>query len=113
MSRTLGIGPIGIQIRQRCLITDLLKGLGWLVVDLEDTARSPPTGARVVPVGHVEVDAPASRRALRIVARVEGDGALEENWGRQLGGIAGDVVGRRLVKHEGSSPEYRLGCVLG
>lgn len=63
------------------------------MVDLEDTARSPPARARVVSIGHVEVDAPASRRALRIVARVESDGALEEDWGRQLGGIAGGVVG--------------------
>lgn len=83
---TFGICPIGIQVRQSCLVAYLLEGLGRLVVDLEDTARSPPAGAKVVAIGHVEVGAAAPRR---VVARVEGDGALQENWGRQLGGIAG------------------------
>jgi hypothetical protein len=62
------------------------------MVDLEDTASSPPTTTRVVAIGHVEVGASASA-AGRLVARVEGDGALEKNWGRQLGGIAGGYRG--------------------
>ena len=91
---TFGIGPVGIQIRQGCLVAYLLERLGRLMVDLEDTARSPPTATRVVAIGHVEVGASASASAAgRLVARVEGDGALEENWGRQLGGIAGGYRG--------------------
>ena len=58
------------------------------MIDLEETARSPPACARVISIGHVEIDASASRGSRRVVARVEGDGALQENWGRQLGGIA-------------------------
>lgn len=97
---TFGIGPVGIQVRQSCLVTDLLEGLGGLMVDLEDTARPPPAATRVA-ISHVEVDTSTTATASasssitvarRVVARVKGDGTLEKNWGRQLGGVAG--VGR-------------------
>ena len=88
-SHTFGVGPVGVQIRQSCLVAYLLKGLERLMVDLEEAARSPPACARVASIGHVEVNASASDGSRRIVARVEGDGALQKNWRRQLGGIAG------------------------
>lgn len=54
------------------------------MVDLEDTARSPPAAARCR-VGHFKIASPARWSRARVV----GDGALEKNWGRQLGGIVG------------------------
>lgn len=76
---TFGICPVGVEIRQRSLITDLLEGLRRLVVDLEDTARSPPSSSSssfssCVSLGHVEIDASPARRFVR---RVVGDGALK------------------------------------
>lgn len=53
------------------------------MIDLEDTARSPPAATFVV---HGLVNAPASRR---FGVRVVGDGAREEDWRRQLEGIEG------------------------
>lgn len=96
---TLCISPVGIQVGQRGLVADLLEGLGGLVVDLEDTARSPPAATSVA-VAHVEVGASAPRR-LR--ARVVGDGAREEDWGRQLGGIVGGRLGGSGVRGWGVS----------
>ena len=90
---TFCVGPVGVEIGQGRLITDLLERLGGLVIHLEDAARSPPAGT-IVAVGHVEVDASSARRAG---SRVVGDGSLEENWGRQLGGIGGVVGGRWRV----------------
>jgi hypothetical protein len=59
------------------------------MIDLEDTARSPPSSPGVS-IGHVEIGASVPRG---VVARVKGDGALEEDWGRQLGGIVGGGFG--------------------
>lgn len=81
---TFGVGPVGIEVWQSSLIADLLESFGRFVVDLENAARPPPTTARI-PVSHFMVSAPAPRG---VVARVKSDGALEEDWGRQLGGIA-------------------------
>lgn len=74
---TFGICPVGVEVRQRSLVADLLESLGRLMVNLEDTARSPPSGSsspRCVAFGHVEIDAASARRLVR---RVVGDGALE------------------------------------
>jgi hypothetical protein len=87
---TFCVGPVGVKVRQSSLVADLLECLGRLVVHLEDTARSPPAGARSTLVGHILGAGPAARR---VVARVKGDGALEEDWGRQLGGIDGGEAG--------------------
>ena len=76
--------PICVQIRQDSLIIYLLQRLGGFVINLEDTAGSPSAGG-FVPVGHVEVYASSTTRRLGI--RVVGNGALKENWGRQLGGV--------------------------
>ena len=103
---TFCIGPVGVEVGQRRLVADLLECLGGLVVHLKDAARSPPAGA-VVAVGHVEVGASTARRSS---ARVVGNGALEEDWGRQLGGI-GEVMGRRGGREGslGSSARELLG----
>lgn len=58
------------------------------MIYLKDTARSPPAGTRI-PIGHVEINT-STARTWWIRGRVVGDGALEKNWGRQLGGIGGD-----------------------
>lgn len=97
---TLCIGPVGVQVGQGGLVADLLEGLGRLMVDLEDAARSPPA-ATVVAVAHCGVEVGAST-ARRLRARVVGDGAREEDWRRQLGGIVGGTPGReRRVLREG------------
>lgn len=85
---TFGACPVGIKIRESSLVTDLLEGLWGLMIDLEDAARPPPTGAGAasVSVRHVEIDAASARRFR---TRVVGDGALQQDWGRQLGGIEG------------------------
>jgi hypothetical protein len=82
---TFGAGPVGIKIWQGSLVAYLLESLRGLVIDLENAARPPPTAASV-PFGHCVISAAAP---WRVVARVKGDGALEEYWRRQLGGIAG------------------------
>jgi hypothetical protein len=87
---TFSIGPVGIQVGRGRLVTDLLEGLRRLVIDLEDTARSPPAGSTAL-VTHIEVVASTARR---FGTRVVGNGALEEDWRRQFGGIDG-VVERR------------------
>lgn len=89
---TFGTGPIGIEVGQSSLVADLLKGLGGLVVDLEDAARSPPAASTLVCARHVEVllrvaGVSGSRRGA--TTRVEGDGSRKEDWGRHLGGITG------------------------
>lgn len=76
---TFSVCPVGVEIRQRSLITDLLEGLRRLMVDLEDTARSPPSSSSssfssCVSLGHVEIDTAPTRRFVR---RVVGDGALK------------------------------------
>lgn len=78
--RTLSVDPIGIQIRQRSLITGMFYGLRRLLVD--DAARpSPPSriclthlGIRGRPVWS------------RVEFRREGDGPGDQK-GRQFGGI--------------------------
>lgn len=50
---TFCVCPVGVHVWYNGLIAHLLKRLEWLVVDLEDTARSPPA-ADGAPVGHVE-----------------------------------------------------------
>lgn len=87
-NHTLGIGPVGVEVGQGSLITDLLQSLRRLVVDLEDTTRSPPTATGIL-VRHIEIGTIASWGGFFVRRRVEIDGALEENWGRQLGGIDG------------------------
>jgi len=87
-AHTLGIDPVGVEVWQCGLVIQLLNGLERLMVDLEDTARSPPTSR---PVRHV---ARRSSSTRRICARVVGDGASEQDWGRQFGGI-GVVAGVR------------------
>jgi hypothetical protein len=74
---TFSICPVGVKVRQGSLVADLFKSLGRLMVNLEDTARSPPSGSSspcCVSFGHVEIDAASARRLVR---RVVGDGALE------------------------------------
>ena len=86
---TFGIDPVGVQVGQGSLVADLLQRLLRLVVDLEDAARSPP--AARVGVCHGPVGTASARR---MGGRVVGDGALEEDWGRQFGGIDnGDAFG--------------------
>ena len=99
MRLTFGTGPISIEVGQSRLVTNLLKRLRRLVVDLEETTRSPPASAFVFAISHIEVGTSASTpasAARRVVARVKGDGALEKNWGRQLGGIVGQAGGIEL-----------------
>lgn len=93
---TFCVGPVGIQVGQRSLVTNLLEGLRGLVVDLEDAARSPPA-ATSTPVRHVEIGASTARRFR---ARVVGDGTREEDWRRQLGGIDGVRLGRVSERDE-------------
>jgi hypothetical protein len=74
---TFSVCPVGIKIRQRSLVTDLLQSLRRLMVDLENTTRPPPSGSGrsfCVSLGHVEINAAPARRLVR---RVVGDGALE------------------------------------
>lgn len=89
---TFCVNPVGVQIRQRGLIAKLLDRLWWLVIHLENTTRSPPPAGFVC---HISVRRPTARR---IRARVVGNGAREEDWGRQLGG----VEGRRKARHTGT-----------
>lgn len=84
---TFGVCPVRVEVGKGSLVADLLESLGRLMVDLEDTARSPPPGAGAcVTLGHVEIYASPSRR---FCACVVGNGALEQDWRRQLGGIDG------------------------
>lgn len=82
---TFCIGPVGVEVGQRSLIADLFKSLGRFMVELEDAA-GPPPASHGIAIGHVEI---AVSTARRFGAGVVRDGALEENWGRQLGGIDG------------------------
>ena len=55
---TLGIDPIGVEVGYHSLVADLLKRLSWLVVDLENAARSPPpttAGSVGTHKGHIGV----------------------------------------------------------
>lgn len=81
---TFGVCPVGVEIGQGCLVADLLERFRWLMVDLENTTRPSPAATRVR-VGHFVVCASALRG---VVTRVKGDGALEKDWGRQLGGVS-------------------------
>lgn len=96
--RTFCICPIGIQIGQRSLVADLLESLGGFVVHLQDAGGSPPAFGAVL-IGHVEVCASTTGR---LGSRVVGDGALEEDWGRQFGGVEAPLA---------KVSETRRGCV--
>ena len=71
------------------------------MVDLENTTRSPPTVC--LGVGH-HVDAASTRL---FGAGVVGDSALEEDWGRQFGGVGrvslrwGLIEGQSMSKGRG------------
>jgi hypothetical protein len=69
------------------------------MVDLENTTRPSPSAARVR-IGHFVVCAPAP---WRVVARVKGDGALEEDWGRQLGGVSEGARLERKTRARGKT----------
>jgi hypothetical protein len=98
MSLTLGIDPIRVSVWQRRAVTKLLNSLRGFVVDLQNTTRPPPTGR--VCFRHL-VHASSTRRIGG--PRVVGDGTGQEDWGRQLDGIAGNR-GKRLL-----SPTGRMG----
>jgi hypothetical protein len=53
------------------------------MVDLEDAAGSPPP-ATCVAIWHIAI---STSTTGRLCAHVVGDGAREENWGRQFGGV--------------------------
>lgn len=91
-SLTFRIDPVCVAVGQRGAVTELLNRLRGLVVDLEDGTRPPPT-SRIL-FRHL-VYTPSTRR---IGARVVGDGALEEDWGRQLAGVAGSRGERRFER---------------
>lgn len=96
--RTFRACPIGVQVWQSSLVIDLLKSFGRLMIDLQNATGSPPTG-RIVAVGHVQICASTTRRFSTRVVR---NGTLQENWGRQLGGIVGREEKRtRAAKTEG------------
>lgn len=75
VSRTFRVYPVGIEIRERLLVADLLQCLGRLMVDLEDTARSPPT--RRLGLRHVLVIVVVVRASYAWLVRshVVGDGS--------------------------------------
>jgi hypothetical protein len=106
---TFSINPVGVQIRQGCLVADLLECLERLMIHLEDATRSPPPAHLLV--CHALIDTSAARV---IGSLVVGDGAREEDWRRQLGGIErnGDWVGFRgaLGKVGGEQCSRRFSC---
>lgn len=88
---TFGIDPVGVAVGQRGAVTQLLYRLRRFMVYLEERARPPPTG-RVLFCHLVHTSS-----TRRISTRVVGDGTLEEDWGRQFGGIVGNSGRSRIV----------------
>lgn len=72
---TFCIDPVGIEVGNDGLVTDLFEGLGRLVMDLEDATRSP---ASACSVRHGSVRGAATWRGVG--SRVVGDGARDEDW---------------------------------
>lgn len=74
------------------------------MVDLENTTRPPPTGR--VRFRHF-VHTSSARRSSG-APRVVGDRTLEENWGRQLDGVAGGR-GKHLACPAGRRADREVG----
>lgn len=97
---TFRIDPVCIAVGQSGAVTELLDRLGGFVVHLKERARPSPTG-RVLLFRHF-VHTSSTRR---IGTRVVGDGTLEEDWGRQLGGIVGNRGRSGIVSSAGGTDE--------
>lgn len=58
------------------------------MVDLENAARSPPTGRLLLRHGVIRTS-----YAWLLRTHVVGDGSRKDNWGRQFGGIGAGEMG--------------------
>lgn len=96
---TFCIDPVRIAVGEGGAVTQLLDRLGRLVIYLEKRARPPPTG-RILFRHFVHTSS-----TRRIGTRVVGDGTLEENWGRQFGGIVGNRGSSGIVSSTGGTDE--------
>jgi len=76
------------------------------MVDLEDATRSPPTSRLLVRHRAVRTS-----YAWLFGANVVGDGSLEDNWGRQFGGIGAIEMGKSGMEGKGGSKEFE-GCFV-
>lgn len=84
--RTFCIDPICIAVGQGGAVAQLLDWLGRFMVYLEDGTGPPPTSLVLLFRHFVHTSS-----TRRICPRVVGNGTLEENWGRQLAGIVGNL----------------------
>lgn len=83
---TFCIDPICIAVGQGGAVAQLLDWLGGFVVNLEDGTGPPPTSLVLLFRHFVHT---SSTRRIR--PRVVGNGTLEEDWGRQLAGVVGNL----------------------
>lgn len=102
---TFGVDPVGVQVRQGCLVTELFKGFRRLLIDLKDATRPPSTATFI---RHCAVGTLATRCVGPGLVR---DGLMEKNWGRQFGGIDSEqsLFSNNILQpgHEAFEGKYR------